>query len=91
MMGARPAPVRFERRISFSADAVTIADVIELEGGVQLAELRLGDEFFVRYVPQSRYFHRSELEARAAEPLSETELATLNRDGRLTITRRVEV
>lgn len=90
MVGARPAPVRFERRISFEREAVAIEDVIEVEDGTQLADLRLGDEFFVRYVPQSRYFHSSELGA-GAERLSATELATLNRDGRLSIKRRVGV
>lgn len=87
MVGMRPAPVLFERSFSFTGSGVKIDDTIKLERGTQIESLVLGGEFFVRYVPQSRYFHVSELEASPEYALPE-QLAVLNRSREFRSSRR---
>lgn len=62
ILGQRAAPVRFRRRFSREDQAIRIVDELYLEPGVSFRSLSLGDELFVRYVPQSRYFQSQELE-----------------------------
>lgn len=78
MLGRRPAPLRFRREVRFGADEVVVRDELRPDGPLPVAELQLGDAFYVRYVPQSRYFQAPELEA-AGERLDEAELARLRR------------
>lgn len=74
-------PVRFRRRLRLREDgALVLEDEVRLQEGVRLASLRLGDEFFVRYVPQSMYFQPQELQA-AGDELSPEEIARLNAQG----------
>ena len=63
MLGQRPVPVRFSRRLRLEGDAITLTDELHLDGNARLTDLSVGDEFFVRYVPQSRYFQSQELDA----------------------------
>ena len=81
MLGQRPAPVRFRRSVSFSETGLEVTDTVELTGAAQVASLAFGDEFFVRYVPQSRYFQSQELTVSGVS-LGQDELATLNRTRR---------
>jgi hypothetical protein len=60
MLGWRPVPVRFSRRLRLEGEAITLTDEIYLDGNARFAALSVGDEFFVRYVPQSRYFQAQE-------------------------------
>ena len=84
------APIRFRRSLRLEKDRLVLRDEIVLEEGVRLERLRLGDEFFARYVPQSMYFQLQELEA-AGRELSPEELERLNQDRRLLLERTSEL
>ncbi len=86
MVGVRRTPVWFERTVSFSDQAVTIQDDFRLRNGVQVDQVLIGDEFSVRYVPQSRYFQSFELEAQGRH-LTSSEIERLNREHLISITR----
>ena len=77
MLGQRPAPVSFRRRVAFSAEGLEVVDEVRLTGDLKVTSLRFGDEFFVRYVPQSRYFQSQELGV-SGTVLGDAELASLN-------------
>lgn len=63
MLGRRPVPVQFTRR--FDLDTLTVSDEVQLTGEAQFEALSVGGEFFVRYVPQSRFFQSQELYTRS--------------------------
>ncbi len=86
MLGRRPVPLRFRRWLRLEDDAVTLTDEIEVEGDARLAALSVGDEFFVRYVPQSRYFQGYELATRG-QTLDEGVLEAVNAGQRLRLRR----
>jgi hypothetical protein len=90
MLGTASVPLRFRRRIRLEPGAVTIVDELRRSGRVSAAGLMFGDEFAVRYVPQSRYFQLPELDARGYV-LTPAELARFNSLGRLGVVRRVEI
>jgi hypothetical protein len=90
MLGTRPVPIRFRRRIRPERGALVVVDDIRRAGKARLAGLLVGDEFAVRYVPQSRYFQPQELASRGYH-LTPEQLARLNAGGRLSVTRRVEI
>ncbi len=81
-------PIAFRRSLALAGDRIRLRDEIVLENKVRLERLRLGDEFFARYVPQSMYFQLQELEARGRE-LSPRELEELNQRGRLVLEREI--
>lgn len=63
MLGRRPVPIRFQRTMRIEAgEQVHLSDELRREAEVELQALSVGDEFFVRYVPQSRYFQSQELD-----------------------------
>ncbi|MDA2936969.1 methyltransferase domain-containing protein [Acidobacteria bacterium AH-259-A15] len=62
MLGSRPVPVRFRRRLEFDGEEIGILDELEVQEDAQFTSLAIGGEFFVRYVPQSRFFQSQELE-----------------------------
>lgn len=80
MLGQRPVPIRFNRKLELDEDEMTLSDVLSIEGDAEVAALSVGDEFFVRYVPQSRYFQQQEL-AVNGHVLGESQFKMLN-DGR---------
>ncbi|MCB0208601.1 MAG: hypothetical protein KDJ52_04710 [Anaerolineae bacterium] len=84
ILGQRAVPVRFRRQVTFTNDQFTIQDDITIDGDVKLDALSVGDEFFVRYVPQSRYFQFQEL-AVAGYPLTQSLLDILNHQRQLSI------
>lgn len=84
------APSKFRRTIRFAPRAVTIVDRIERGGGPAFEKVKIGDDFSVRYVPQSRYFQRFELGVFGSY-LSPQDLEKLNRDGAIEIARRVDL
>lgn len=89
MLGTRPMPLRFERHVHWEGDTVVIEDTILLEGSARVKRLTIGDDFPVRYVPQSRYFQLDELEVEGRE-LDEDAIRRLHEDRRLVLRRRVE-
>jgi len=76
MLGQRPSPVHFKRQVQLG-DKVTVTDTLSLNDDVKVTSLAIGDEFFVRYVPQSRYFQSQEL-AVSGVTLTPEELNELN-------------
>ena len=88
MLGQRPVPVRFDRRLRLGDEAIALRAELHLDGDARLIALSVGDEFFVRYVPQSRYFQAQELESKGYL-LPAQALAHLNASRPLTITRRI--
>jgi len=77
MLKARTTPVRFHRRFQLEEGHVILTDEIETRPGTRFSDLSLGDEFFVRYVPQSRYFQSQEMEV-AGWKLTRDQLELLN-------------
>ena len=90
MLGSRPVQVAFHRRFSVEEEAITLEDELQLEGRSRVESLSVGGEFFVRYVPQSRYFQSQELEVHPT-PLSVEQLATLNAERRIVLQQRVSL
>ena len=88
MLGQRPAPMSFERRITFSKGEVKLEDTLRLEENFEVASLSYGDEFFVRYVPQSRYFQSQELGV-SGVALTPEQLAELNKTRQFVLSRTV--
>ena len=84
ILGQRSVPIRFHRRFSIAGDAVNLTNEVQLEGRVRLERLSIGDEFSVRYVPQSRYFQSHEI-AGIGRELSQDELETLNNSRSLVV------
>ena len=89
MLGSRPVPARFRRRIRLEGETLIVEDEIALEKALRFRSLSVGGEFFVRYVPQSRYFQRPELEI-AAHALELHLLKQLSEQERITIVRVVK-
>lgn len=88
MTRAATTPLRFERTIDLEGEALVVTDTLELDAGVRVKRLLIGDEIPVRYVPQSRYFQPQELwvDGYALPP---EEVGHLNATRRLTIRRTV--
>lgn len=81
ILGQRSVPVRFNREMQITDDRITVRDTLTLEGSARFQALSLGDEFFVRYVPQSRYFQSQELDV-AGRRVEPDALAALNQHGK---------
>lgn len=81
---------RFRRSIRFSPGKATVTDTIRRAGGPAFEKVKVGDDFSVRYVPQSRYFQRFELGVQGSY-LSQQDLDRLNREGEITITREIDL
>ena len=62
ILGQRIIPVGFKRQLIINEGETILSDELNLHGKVKFKKLSFGDEFFVRYVPQSRYFQSQELE-----------------------------
>lgn len=88
MLGQRPVQVAFKRRFRIEGDSAILEDELHLEGNSKVEALSVGDEFFVRYVPQSRYFQAQELDVHGY-PLTVEQLATLNKDRQLIVRREI--
>jgi len=81
-------PVRFRRRLKLDGEGLTLVDELHIEGPVRFTALSTGDDFSVRYVPQSRYFQAQEL-ASGGTPLAPGALEQLNRQRTITIEARL--
>lgn len=89
MLKSGRSDVLFYRCVELTDDALIMTDKIILNGNARFRRLQVGDEFFTRYVPQSRYFQSQELDIPRAELLSPALLQTLHADGRIHLERRV--
>ncbi|MBN1895719.1 hypothetical protein JW906_14595 [bacterium] len=86
ILGQRGLPVTFRRSLAVDDSGLELRDEIEIRGKAEFVSLSLGDEFFVRYVPQSRYFQSQELGI-SGEQLSDEELKQLHASGKYNRTR----
>jgi len=63
MLGVRPVNIRFKLNLKIIDDKILIEKKIEkLDKRLKIIKMISGGEFFVRYVPQSRYFQSQELD-----------------------------
>ena len=62
ILGQRRIPVHFKRQLTIKDKEIFLVDELKIDGKIKFKKLSFGDEFFVRYVPQSRYFQSQELE-----------------------------
>jgi hypothetical protein len=90
MLGTRPIPVRFRRQIRLDGDNLLVTDRLERTRSVLFQSLMVGDEFAVRYVPQSRYFQAQELGI-SGLTLTHAQIDQLNDTGVLTVVRSVSL
>jgi len=88
ILGRRSVPVRFIRRLMLDGETVRIVDELFLDSGSRFMSLSIGDEFFVRYVPQSRYFQPQELDVSGFVADAGT-IAELNRSGHVRLGSRL--
>jgi hypothetical protein len=74
----KKTPVRFKRTCSINNNRIDLKTEVHIQNGkYKFTSLSIGDEFFVRYVPQSRYFQSQELEVKGYD-LNEEEIKELN-------------
>lgn len=78
MLKSGGSGVRFSRDVTFAGSALRIIDVLEITDGTAFSRLQIGDAFFVRYVPQSRYFQSDEFRAHG-HCCAPEQIAALNR------------
>ena len=84
ILNQKPVPVRFCRRLRLGERDISLCDELKLDGRVTFERLTVGDEFAVRYVPQSRFFQSQELNVEGTD-IDETSLKELHEEGVLTI------
>ena len=58
----KKAPIQFKRVINFDNDKIEIEDKLSANVSNKFISVKIGDEFSIRYVPQSLYFQFQELE-----------------------------
>lgn len=88
--GAKPAPIKFLRKINFGKDSLTLSDTFEISGDIKIKRIMIGDEFNHRYVPQSMYFQSQELGI-SAFYLEKELLNKLNEGRKITIQRKINL
>lgn len=79
----------WSRTVEFGETSFVIRDRIERGQEGNLTKALIGDEFHVRYVPQSRYFQPQEL-AMSAQALTDDELRELNASGAIVLEREID-
>ena len=62
IIGQRKIAVSFKRQLIIRGSEISLSDELRLNKIIRFNKLSFGDEYFVRYVPQSRYFQSQELE-----------------------------
>ena len=88
IMGRHPTSARFSRRFRINGSVVQIVDEVTTDSNSHFKAMSVGDEFYVRYVPQSRYFQGQELKSEGRD-LSDDELDLLNAEHRIVLEREV--
>jgi len=91
ILGQRKIPCRFYRSIKFQQEKILITTEINLQKEkIKFESLDIGDEFFVRYVPQSRYFQSQELEVEGVS-LKPDQIQTLNQNKKIIVTTSLQL
>ena len=90
MLKSGKSPAFFYRDVELAKDGARITDSIKLSGNSTFESLQLGDEFFTRYVPQSRYFQAQEFET-SPYKLSDFYLNKLNLNKRIRLQRTINL
>jgi hypothetical protein len=90
ILGQRHIPVSFIRQVEIGKK-ITVYNRIKIyEKKFKFTSLSIGDEFFVRYVPQSRYFQSQELGINGWKASGE-DIEKLNRDQLLEKTFEISI
>jgi hypothetical protein len=89
IFGNKKSKVKFSRTIGFSGKNIEINDKIQNTSGKDLKRFRVGDEFFVRYVPQSMFFQPVELDIKGFE-FNDHILKALNSEKVVELKREVD-
>jgi len=90
ILGKRQSSVAFTRELIIDKDKAVLETSIENKEKKQFESLSVGDEFFVRYVPQSRYFQHQELEITGWKA-DEASLNKLNKQGKLYFETKIKL
>jgi len=90
MTESKTAPVGFTRKIQLEDRRILITDQVNLTGKRRFIQAKVGDEFAVRYVPQSRYFQSQELDVEGMY-LNRNDLDRLYTGKRLEIKRVLDL
>jgi len=88
-LGTKEIPIEFQRTVSFFGTELKIDDQIRLLGNQVPQRMKIGGEFLLRYVPQSRYFMPHDLEDSGLE-LTAQELAQLRTQGKLVLSKKIQ-
>ncbi|MFH1039263.1 MAG: hypothetical protein V1789_11415, partial [PVC group bacterium] len=80
----------FARKIQLEGRRIIITDQVNLAGNRRFIQAKVGDEFAVRYVPQSRYFQSPELDVEGMY-LNRNDLDRLDARKRLEIKRVLDL
>ncbi|MBI4129518.1 hypothetical protein HY464_02390 [Candidatus Peregrinibacteria bacterium] len=89
MLKSGVSGVRFSRDVAFAGSALRIVDTITIADETAFSRLQIGDTFFVRYVPQSRYFQSEELCVHG-HCCTSAQIAALNRERTLRCERVID-
>jgi len=88
VVGKRNVPVKYKRFIKFNKNYIEIIDRIEICRNVKIKRMLLGDEFSVRFVPQSLYFQLQELDV-TGKFLNKNDLKKLNTEKKIMVDRKI--
>ena len=87
----KAVPLSFERKITFSPQGCEILDTIDAtEYSHSFVRGKVGDEFSIRYVPQSLYFQLQELGV-SGRMLSSVEIDSLNQNKRFAMRQKIDL
>lgn len=79
ILGQKRTAINFKRTFRHEVEKIIIQDELSWKNNSAFDSLSIGDEFFVRYVPQSRYFQSQELYMKGHD-ITDTELIKINDD-----------
>ena len=90
ILGQRKISIDFKRELKLEGSKLTLVTEIKIDGNQKFKKLSFGDEFFVRYVPQSRYFQSQELEI-SGNLIRDNEIEVLNKTKYLKIENKLNL
>ena len=90
ILSGESSPVKFTRTVNWNNHEISIIDQLYIKDNKNLSKVSLGDEFFVRYVPQSRYFQNQELSITGYD-LTKTQINSLNKNKEIKVYRKYDM
>ena len=90
ILSGESSPVKFTRTVNWNNHEISIIDQLYIKDNKNLSKVSLGDEFFVRYVPQSRYFQNQELSITGYD-LTKTQINSLNKNKEIIVYRKYDM